>query len=109
MNNEFESETSFYAKYLIISIQRSTVTSSSLRYESSEITLIKQKYEKSSAINFFRQSALISQNARIQQRDQSEHQRDAFQSKYQRDSSQSALISQDARVQRFYQRDQSKH
>ena len=87
ISNEFESKTQIFAKYFTISIQRSTVTWSSLRYESSEITLIKQEYEESSAINFFRQSTLISQDARIQrfyQRDQSKHQRDASQSKHQR-------------------------
>ena len=90
MSIEFESQTSFSAKYL--KIRLSTVTSTPLRYEPSEVTLIKQEYEESesSAINFFRQS---------------KHQRDALQSEYQRDSSQSALVSQDARVQRFYQRD----
>ena len=115
MSIEFESETSFSAKYF--KIRLSTVTSTSLRYES--FTFIKQKYEESgsSAINFFRQSsdasqseyqrdssqsALVSQDVRVQrfyQRDQSEHQRDAPQSKYQRDSPQAALVSQDARVQ----------
>ena len=91
MSNEFESETSIFAKYS--TIQHSTITATSLM-----ITFIKQKYEESesSAINFFRQSTLISQDARVQRfyfnllnksRLQSESQRD--QSKYQRDFSQS--------------------
>ena len=92
MNNEFESKTSFSAKYS--TIQHLTITST--------FTLIKQKYEKSesSTINFFRQTALISQDARIQrlyfnllnksraqsgsQRDQSKYQRDSFELEYQR-------------------------
>ena len=94
MSIEFESKTSFFAKYF--KIRLSTVTSTPLRYEPSEVTLIKQEYEESesSAINFFRQS---------------KHQRDVPQSEYQRDSPQSASISQDVRIQRFYQRDQSEY
>ena len=110
MNNEFESETSFSAKYS--TIQHSTVTST--------LTLIKQKYEKSesSTINLFRQSTLISQNARIQrfyfnlfnksrsqselQRDQSKYHRDLFQSKHQRAQSEYSKCQQQSKYQSSY-------